>query len=97
MKQKIKEVLKEIPDPELGISLWDLGLIYDIKIKVKHVKVVMTLTTMGCPLFSLMAESIKQKLEALEGVEEVEVELTFDPPWDTEKMSDSAKKELGFV
>ncbi len=89
--------LKEIPDPELGISIVDLGLVYDIKIDKKGVvTVVMTLTTMGCPLFDLIAEPVKEKLRQIEGVRDAEVELTFDPPWSADKMSKEAKVKLGF-
>jgi len=96
-KETIIEVLKTIPDPELGVSIYDLGLIYDIKIKNKKVTVVMTLTTMGCPLFSEISDPIKNKIGNLKGISKVEVELTFDPPWEPAKMSKSAKLELGFV
>ena len=94
-KQRIEQELAKIPDPELGVSIYDLGLIYDIVIKGTKVKIVLTLTTIGCPLFSLIAEPIKEKLLRLEGVEDVEVELTFDPPWGPERMSRKAQMELG--
>ena len=96
-KEEIYAVLKTIPDPELGLSLVDLGLIYDVTISEGNVEVTMTLTTIGCPLFSLIAEPIKQKVGELEGVKDVTVELTFDPPWAPEKMSEDAKIQLGFA
>ncbi|MBI5019530.1 metal-sulfur cluster assembly factor [Candidatus Gottesmanbacteria bacterium] len=98
-KKQIEEVLKHIPDPEIGVSLWDLGLIYGITIdkKTGTVTIRLTLTTIGCPLFSLISEPVKSGVGALEGVKAVEVDLTFDPPWSTEKMSKEAKKQLGFV
>lgn len=96
-KDQIESILKTIPDPELGISIWDLGLIYDIKISEGDVEIVMTLTTMGCPLFSLIAEPIKEQVGALPGVKAVHVELTFDPAWSIEKMSEDAKAQLGMV
>lgn len=96
VKKKIENVLKNIPDPELGISLWDLGLIYDIIVKNRKVKIIMTLTTIGCPLFSVMANDIKEKVRKIKGVEDVEIELTFDPQWGPEKMSKEAKETLGF-
>lgn len=90
--------LKEVPDPELGISVVDLGLIYGVEIaKNKTVTVNMTLTTIGCPLFSLIAEPIKEKVGKLDGVKEVMVNLTFDPPWTPEMMSEEAKIHLGFA
>lgn len=98
-KKQVEEVLRNIPDPEIGVSLWDLGLIYGITIDKKTglVTVRMTLTTIGCPLFNLISEPIKAGVGALEGVSAVEVDLTFDPPWNMEKMSATAKKQLGFV
>lgn len=98
-KKQIEEILKTIPDPELNISVWDLGLIYDVAIdKAKsRVTIVMTLTTMGCPLFNLISEPIKAAVGALPGVVRVDIDLTFEPPWSVEKMSEDAKMQLGFV
>jgi len=98
-KKQIEDVLKSIPDPEIGVSLWDLGLIYDVSIdkKTGNVCVQMTLTTIGCPLFSLISEPIKSEVGKLPGVKGVDVDLTFDPPWSPERMSKSAKQQLGFV
>jgi metal-sulfur cluster biosynthetic enzyme len=95
-KKTIKNKLKQVLDPELGISIVDLGLIYEIKIEKEKVKIVMTLTTIGCPLFSLIEEEVKNRLKEL-GLkeEEIELELTFDPPWTLERMSKEAKAMLG--
>ena len=95
-KKTIKNKLKQVLDPELGISIVDLGLIYEIKIKKEKVKIVMTLTTIGCPLFSLIEEEIKNRLKEL-GLkeEEIKLELTFDPPWTLERMSKEARAMLG--
>lgn len=96
-KKQVEAVLKTIPDPEIGVSLWDLGLIYGITIeKGGVVTVLMTLTTVGCPLFSLIAGPVKEEVGKLPGVHDVLVELTFEPPWTMEKMSESAKAQLGF-
>lgn len=96
-KKKLLKVLQNVPDPELGISVVDLGLIYDVKIDKKgKAEVIMTLTSMGCPLFSLIEEPIKKELLKLKEVKDVSVELTFDPPWTPEKMSKEAKIKLGF-
>ncbi len=97
-KKKIEAVLKTIPDPEIGVSLWDLGLIYGIQIdsKTGNVVILMTLTTIGCPLFNLIADPIRAEIIKLPGVKGVEVELTFEPPWTTERMSDEAQRQLGF-
>jgi metal-sulfur cluster biosynthetic enzyme len=96
-KQDIEKVLKTIPDPEIGISVYDLGLIYDIAIdqKKQTVTIIMTLTTIGCPLFSLIADPIKEEIGKLDGVSDVIVELTFEPPWNIDKMTPEAREQLG--
>lgn len=98
-KKDVEKVLKKIPDPEIGVSLWDLGLIYNVDIdkKTGKVTVLMTLTTIGCPLFSLIAEPIKKEVGKIAGVKKVGVELTFDPPWTVERMNKKAKQQLGFI
>ena len=98
-KSEIEKVLKEIPDPEIGVSIWDLGLIYEINIDEKTgiVEILMTLTTIGCPLFNLIADPIRQEVSKLPGVKNVNVELTFEPPWSTDRMSEEAKLQLGIV
>lgn len=98
-KKQIEDVLKTIPDPEIGVSLWDLGLIYGIDIvkKTGTVTVRMTLTTIGCPLFSLISDPIKREVGKIAGVKAIEVDLTFDPPWNPDRMSTEAKQQLGFM
>ena len=97
-KKDIENVLRTIPDPEIGVSLWELGLVYGIRIDtIGTVTVVMTLTTIGCPLFNLIADPIKSQVGKLKGVKKVIVDLTFDPPWTTDKMSKEAKAQLGFA
>ncbi|MFZ1720419.1 MAG: metal-sulfur cluster assembly factor [Candidatus Moraniibacteriota bacterium] len=89
--------LKLVKDPELGVSLVDLGLIYETSISkegIAHVK--MTLTTMGCPLFPVIQKDIENHLMEVPEVNEVKIELTFDPPWDPSKMTDEAKAQLGW-
>lgn len=96
-KDEMMLILKNVPDPEMGISIVDLGLIYSIKSDKKgNVDVVMTLTTMGCPLFDLIAEPMERELKTLKGVKRVNIELTFDPPWTPEKMTEEGKVALGF-
>lgn len=91
---KIKTVL----DPELGISIVDLGLIYGVDISEAGVVTVrMTLTTIGCPLFSLISEPVKSNIKELAGVKDVLVDLSFDPPWSPERMSEEAKIMMGFA
>jgi len=95
-KNIVKKQLVQVLDPELGISIVDLGLIYKMEIKKNKVKIVMTLTTIGCPLFSLIEQEIKNKLIEL-GLKEEDIvlELTFEPPWSVERMSKKAKVMLG--
>ncbi len=96
-KKQIMDKLKQVLDPELGISIVDLGLIYGVNISKTGIVIVdMTLTTIGCPLFDVMAEPIKEKIKAIRGVKKVKINLTFDPPWSMEKMSRDAKIMLGF-
>lgn len=98
-KKSIEDVLKTIPDPEIGVSLWDLGLVYKITINDKKgtVTILMTLTTIGCPLFDLIANPIKDAVGKVKGVKRVDVDLTFEPPWSTERMSQEAKDQLGII
>lgn len=103
-KNQIEKKLEQVLDPELNISIVDLGLIYNISLQrgdngekdFPQVKILMTLTTMGCPLISIIEEEIKNKLSEL-GIPQknITVELTFDPPWSMEKMSPKAKAFLG--
>lgn len=98
-KSDIEKILQEIPDPEIGVSIWDLGLIYGININeaAGKVEILMTLTTIGCPLFNLISDPIEKEVSKLPGVKEVKVELTFEPPWSTDRMSEDAKLQLGFI
>ena len=98
-KKDIEKVLKSIPDPEIGVSLWDLGLIYNIDIDAKlgKITILMTLTTIGCPLFDQIAGPIREEIGKLAGVKTVDVELTFEPPWSMDRMSEKAKVQLGFA
>lgn len=96
-RDDIIAALKEIMDPELNISLWDLGLIYDVHIDAKGtVEIVMTLTSVGCPLFGTIQGDIEEKIKKIKGVKKVTVELTFEPPWSMDKMSEEARALLGF-
>jgi metal-sulfur cluster biosynthetic enzyme len=95
-KKQIEKVLDGVLDPELGISIVQMGLIYDIEIDGKNnVRILMTLTTIGCPLLDIITGMVKDAVQSLKGVKKVIVDLTFDPPWTTDKMSKSAKKMLG--
>lgn len=96
-KKDVENILKVIPDPEIGVSIRDLGLIYEIGIDKKEgsVRILMTLTTIGCPLFDLIAGPIREEVGKLTGVKRVDVELTFEPPWTMDRMSKEAKAQLG--
>lgn len=95
-KKDIVAVLKTIPDPEINVSLWDLGLIYKISVGKKgRVGIMMTLTSMGCPLFSTMQKEIEEKVKEIKGVTSVTIDLTFEPPWTVDKMSKYARDQLG--
>jgi metal-sulfur cluster biosynthetic enzyme len=95
-KNDVFEALRQVEDPELGMDVVDLGLVYGVEVEGPKVKVRHTLTSMGCPAGAMIQEDIHRAASELPGVENVEVELTFDPPWTPEKMSDDAKFILGF-
>ncbi len=97
MEKKIKDNLKEVMDPETGVSIVDMGFIYDIHLDGKKADITMTLTTPGCPLHKSFVEQVEEKTLEIEGIEEVEVETVFDPPWQPEMMSERAKKKLGYT
>lgn len=82
-------------DPELYISIVDLGLIYDVKVKGDMADIKMTLTTIACPLFSLIENEVKDKVLSLKGIGKVNVELVFDPPWTIERLSEKGKAMIG--
>lgn len=96
-QEQIIDKLRECLDPELGVNIVDLGLVYGVNIEGNRVNVLLTLTTPGCPLDSYFTRDITTKLKALKGVSDVSVELTFEPPWNPSKMSDQSKDFLGFV
>ncbi|MBV8259176.1 MAG: metal-sulfur cluster assembly factor [Actinobacteria bacterium] len=95
-KDELLEVFRQVEDPELGMDIVDLGLLYDVEVEEAKVKVTYSLTSMGCPAGPLIAQDIDAAARQVEGVEEVELELTFDPPWTPDRMSDDAKFILGF-
>ena len=101
MKTKIIDILKQCYDPEIPIDLWNLGLIYDIDITTTEnnkndVKITMSLTTPGCTMGQHMADDIKNKVKALEKINNIVVTVTFDPPWTPEMMTDYAREKLGY-
>jgi metal-sulfur cluster biosynthetic enzyme len=96
-EENVKKALMQVDDPELGINIVDLGLVYEVDIQEqKDVKVLMTLTTPFCPIGPSIKQQITQVLKKdVEGVDKVDVQFTFNPPWDKEMMSEDAKVELG--
>tara|TARA_B110000263_G_C15209666_1_gene464602 strand:- start:616 stop:948 length:333 start_codon:yes stop_codon:yes gene_type:complete len=95
-KTDIIDVLQTCFDPEIPIDLWNLGLIYNVEIKEDTVNILMTLTTPGCTMIGVISEDVKNKLLALEKINTVNVDITFDPIWDPSMMTDYAKEKLGF-
>ena len=94
-RDEIVEALRQVEDPELGMDIDDLGLFYDAEIEGSKVKIIHSLTSMGCPAGPMIQEDIHSVVAALPDVEDVEIELTWDPPWTPDKMSDDAKFILG--
>lgn len=98
LKEQVIKAVKEVYDPEIPVDVYELGLIYDLKIfPVNNVYVLMTLTSPSCPAAGSLPGEVEQRIREVPGVSDVSVELTFDPPYSTEMMSDEAKLELGFL
>ncbi|HXY80703.1 MAG TPA: metal-sulfur cluster assembly factor [Gaiellaceae bacterium] len=95
-KNELLEALRQVEDPELGMDIVDLGLLYDVEVEGPSVKITYSLTSMGCPAGPLIAQDIDRTAREVPGVEEVDLELVFDPPWTPDRMSDDAKFILGF-
>jgi len=95
-KEDVTEALRGVEDPELGMDIVELGLLYDVEVDGPNVKVIHSLTSMGCPAGPMIQEDIHAVASSLEGVNEVEIELTWEPPWTPDRMSDDAKFILGF-
>ena len=96
--EKIVKVLKTIFDPEIPVDIYELGLIYDVFVNEDFdAKVLMTLTSPNCPVAESLPAEVEQKVKSIKGINQVEVEMTFDPPWTRDLMSEEAKLELGFL
>lgn len=95
---KIVEVLKTIYDPEIPVDIYELGLIYDVFVNDnKEAKILMTLTSPNCPVAETLPVEVEEKVQTLADIDNAEVEITFDPPWSQDMMSEEAKLELGFL
>lgn len=98
LREKVVMALKSIYDPEIPVDIYELGLIYEITVyPVNNVHILMTLTSPSCPSAEVIPSEVKQKVQAIEGVNEVNVEITWDPPYSQDMMSEAAKLELGFL
>jgi metal-sulfur cluster biosynthetic enzyme len=95
-RDDVLEALRGVEDPELGMDIVELGLVYDVVVAGPQVKVVYSLTSMGCPAGPLIQQNVEETVSAMPEVEDVQTELTWDPPWTPDKMSDDAKFILGF-
>ncbi|MDT0642009.1 iron-sulfur cluster assembly protein [Zunongwangia sp. F363] len=96
--EKIVKVLKTIYDPEIPVDIYELGLIYDVMVSTDYeVKILMTLTTPNCPVAETLPQEVEEKVKSLDMVKDAEVEITFDPPWSQDLMSEGAKLELGLL
>lgn len=98
LRDKVIEAIKTVYDPEIPVDVYELGLIYEINVyPVNNVFVLMTLTSPACPAAEIIPEEVEQRIKAMEDTNDVKVEITFDPPYTQEMMSEAAKLELGFL
>tara|TARA_B100000965_G_scaffold346927_1_gene318726 strand:- start:1997 stop:2293 length:297 start_codon:yes stop_codon:yes gene_type:complete len=94
LKDKVIEEIKKIYDPEIPVNIYELGLIYDISINKKNVSIKMTLTTPNCPVAESLPKEVKDSIKQIDGVNNVDLDLVWDPPWDKSMMTEAAKLEL---
>ena len=94
IKDKIIEEIRKIYDPELPVNIYELGLIYDIKVEGEKAEIKMTLTTPNCPVAESLPKEVKEGAMQVEGIDDVDLQLVWDPPWTKDMMSDAAKLEL---
>ncbi len=98
LREEVLDAIKKVYDPEIPVDVYELGLIYEINVfPVNNVYILMTLTSPACPSAEAIPDEIKRNIEAIEGIGKVDVEVTFDPPYETDMMSEAAKLELGFL
>ena len=94
-KEQVLEALKDVYDPEIPYNIVDLGLVYDVEVEGGNVDVTMTLTFPGCGMGAYIANNVRERILDLDDVEDANVEMTFDPPWSPEKISEAVREELG--
>jgi len=92
----VEDLLHQVIDPEIGVNIVDLGLVYDVQIIDRRAEIKMTLTTPGCPLSGYMEDSVHQTLWGAPGIDDVNLEIIWEPPWSTDMMTERAKRELGW-
>ena len=98
LRDKVIEALKTVYDPEIPVDIYELGLIYEINVyPINNVYILMTLTSPSCPAAEVIPDEVQAKVKAIPGVNDVKVEITFDPPYSQEMMSEAAKLQLGFL
>ena len=96
--EKVVSVLKTIYDPEIPVDIYELGLIYDVFVNENYdVKIIMTLTSPNCPVAESLPKEVEEKVESIKSIKSAKVEITFEPPWNRDLMSEEAKLELGFL
>ena len=94
LREQVITEIRKIYDPEIPVNIYELGLIYDVKVNETKVKIIMTLTTPNCPVAESLPQEVKDGAMQVEGIEKVDLELVWDPPWTKDMMSDAAKLEL---
>jgi len=96
-EKQVMDAMRECIDPEIGLNIVEMGLIYGVELKGDRVKIRMTLTTPMCPIGPMFRDDVREKVGKLPGVKEVKVEFVFDPPWSPDKMAPEAKAQLGYM
>jgi FeS assembly SUF system protein len=94
LREQVIAEIRKIYDPEIPVNIYELGLIYDVKVKEDKAKIIMTLTTPNCPVAESLPKEVKDTAMQIEGIEEVDLDLVFEPPWNKDMMSEAAKLEL---
>ena len=94
LREQVIAEIRKMYDPEIPVNIYELGLIYDVKVKEAKAKIIMTLTTPNCPVAESLPKEVKDSAMQVEGIEEVDLDLVFEPPWEKSMMSEAAKLEL---
>ncbi len=98
LREKIQEAIKSVYDPEIPVDIYELGLIYEINVfPINNIHILMTLTSPACPSAEAIPSEVESRVKGIDGVNDVDVEITWDPPYSPDMMSESAKLELGFM